>query len=286
MNENDGVIRDARQLGTPKMVILGLQHLFAMFGATILVPILIGSFFRDAVGEAPTTGLTVAVTLFCAGVGTLIFHVCGKMKVPAFLGSSFAFLGGFSTIANLNKGIYETMSANEKAAYACGGIVVAGLLYLVLALIIRFVGVKRVMRFLPPVVTGPVIICIGLSLAGSAISNAQTNWFLALIALVTIIVFNIWGKGMFRIIPILMGVVIAYVCALIMHMIGMKNPDGSAILAFGAVAKASFIGLPKFQFAKFDLTAILVMAPISIACRRYLRHLRNDRQQFPCGSGT
>ena len=166
MNENDGVIRDARQLGTPKMVILGLQHLFAMFGATILVPILIGSFFRDAVGEAPTTGLTVAVTLFCAGVGTLIFHVCGKMKVPAFLGSSFAFLGGFSTIANLNKGIYETMSANEKAAYACGGIVVAGLLYLVLALIIRFVGVKRVMRFLPPVVTGPVIICIGLSISG------------------------------------------------------------------------------------------------------------------------
>ncbi|MBR1900491.1 MAG: uracil-xanthine permease, partial [Lachnospiraceae bacterium] len=265
MNENDGVIRDASQLGIPKMLILGLQHMFAMFGATILVPILIGSFFRNAVGEAPTSGLTVAVTLFCAGVGTFIFHVCAKLKVPAFLGSSFAFLGGFSTIAGLKSGIYETMGANEKAAYACGGIMVAGLLYLVLALIIRLVGVKRVMRFLPPVVTGPVIICIGLSLAGSAINNAQTNWFLALVALITIIVFNIWGKGMFRIIPILMGVVISYVCALIMHVIGMTNPDGSAILVFDAVSKASFIGMPHFQLAKFDITAILVMAPISIA---------------------
>ena len=265
MSENNGAIRDARQLGIPKMLILGLQHMFAMFGATILVPILIGSFFRDAVGEAPTTGLTVAVTLFCAGVGTLIFHVCGKMKVPAFLGSSFAFLGGFSTVANLKTGIYEGMGANEKAAYACGGIVVAGLLYLVLAAIIKLVGVKRVMRFLPPVVTGPVIICIGLSLAGSAINNAKTNWFLALVALITIIIFNIWGKGMFRIIPILMGVVISYVCALIMNAVGMTNPDGSAILAFDAVAKAGFVGLPHFQLAKFDLTAILVMAPISIA---------------------
>ena len=265
MNENDGVIRDASQLGIPKMLILGLQHMFAMFGATILVPILIGSFFRNAVGEAPTSGLTVAVTLFCAGVGTFIFHVCAKLKVPAFLGRSFAFLGGFSTIAGLKSGIYETMGANEKAAYACGGIMVAGLLYLVLALIIRLVGVKRVMRFLPPVVTGPVIICIGLSLAGSAINNAQTNWFLALVALITIIVFNIWGKGMFRIIPILMGVVISYVCALIMHAIGMTNPDGSAILVFDAVSKASFIGMPHFQLAKFDITAILVMAPISIA---------------------
>ena len=265
MNTSNEPIRDAKKLGLPKMLILGLQHMFAMFGATILVPILVNSYFKEACGESLTKGLTVAVTLFCAGFGTLFFHVCAKMKVPAFLGSSFAFLGGFSTVANLNSGIYEGMGANEKVAYACGGIVIAGLLYLVLALIIRLVGVKRVMRYLPPVVTGPVIICIGLSLASSAISNASTNWFLAFIALAVIIVFNIWGKGMFRIIPILMGVVISYVVAVIMNACGITNPDGSAILDFSSVAAASIVGLPPFQICKFDLTAILVMAPIAIA---------------------
>ena len=265
MNESNGVIRDARKLGVPKMLILGLQHMFAMFGATILVPILVNSYFVDACGEGPTRGLTVAVTLFCAGFGTLLFHFCTKFKVPAFLGSSFAFLSGFSTVAHLDTGMYATMSVNDKAAYACGGVVVAGLLYLVLALIIRLVGVKRVMRFLPPVVTGPVIICIGLSLAGSAINNASTNWFLALVALAVIIVFNIWGKGMFKIIPILMGVMISYVVALLMTMAGMTNPDGSAILNFSAIATSGWVGVPPLQICKFDVTAILVMAPIAIA---------------------
>ena len=265
MNESNDVIRDARQLGVPKMLILGLQHMFAMFGATILVPILVNSYFVDACGEGPTRGLTVAVTLFCAGFGTLLFHVCAKFKVPAFLGSSFAFLSGFSTVAHLDTGMYAGMSANDKAAYACGGVVVAGLLYLVLALIIRMVGVKRVMRYLPPVVTGPVIICIGLSLASSAINNASTNWFLALVALAVIIVFNIWGKGMFKIIPILMGVVISYAVALFMNMIGITNPDGSAILDFSAITSAGIVGIPPIQICKFDVTAILVMAPIAIA---------------------
>ena len=265
MNESNDVIRDARQLGVPKMLILGLQHMFAMFGATILVPILVNSYFVDACGEGPTRGLTVAVTLFCAGFGTLLFHVCAKFKVPAFLGSSFAFLSGFSTVAHLDTGMYAGMSANDKAAYACGGVVVAGLLYLVLALIIRMVGVKRVMRYLPPVVTGPVIICIGLSLASSAINNASTNWFLAFVALAVIIVFNIWGKGMFKIIPILMGVVISYAVALFMNMIGITNPDGSAILDFSAIASAGIVGIPPIQICKFDVTAILVMVPIAIA---------------------
>ncbi len=265
MNTSDGAIRDARKLGVPKMLILGLQHMFAMFGATILVPILVNSYFKEATGEPLTRGLTVAVTLFAAGTGTLLFHLLAKFKVPAFLGSSFAFLGGFATVANLSSGKFAGMSANEKVAYACGGIVVAGLLYLVLALIIKLIGVKRVMRFLPPVVTGPVIICIGLSLAGSAINNAKTNWFLALIALGVIIVFNIWGKGMFKIIPILMGVLIAYAAAVLMTVIGITNPDGSAILDFAAVGSAGFVGLPPFQLAKFDLTAVLVMAPIAIA---------------------
>lgn len=265
MKENSYVVKDARSLGIPKMLLLGFQHLFAMFGATILVPILVGGYFKEATGQPLTAGLTVSVTLFCAGVGTLLFHLCTRFKVPAFLGSSFAFLGGFATVANLSSGKFADMAVNDKAAYACGGILVAGCLYFVLALIIRLVGVKRVMRFLPPVVTGPIIICIGLSLAGSAINNASTNWILALIALVVIIIFNIWGKGMFKIIPILMGVVISYICALIFHAMGMTNPDGSAIFDFASAASSSWVGLPHFQLCKFDVTAILVMAPIAIA---------------------
>ncbi|MBP3352424.1 MAG: uracil-xanthine permease [Lachnospiraceae bacterium] len=251
-------IRDAKTLGVPKMLILGLQHMFAMFGATILVPILVNGYFE---GE----GLSIQVTLICAGLGTLFFHLCAKLKVPAFLGSSFAFLGGYSTVAQLDTGIYANMTMGEKLPYACGGVVVAGAMYLILALIIKLIGVKKVMRFLPPVVTGPIIICIGLSLAPSAVSNASSNWLLAIIALGTIIVFNIWGKGMFRIIPILMGVVISYVAAIILNACGMTNADGSAILNFGGVAAADWVGLPPFIFCKFDITAILVMAPIALA---------------------
>ena len=258
MNQNTEPIRDAKSLGVPKMLLLGLQHMFAMFGATILVPILVNNYFN---GE----GLSIQVTLICAGVGTIFFHLCSKLKVPAFLGSSFAFLGGFSTVAGLDTGIFADMSMGEKLPYACGGIVVAGLLYLALALVIKLVGIHKVMRYLPPVVTGPIIICIGLGLAPSAVANASTNWILALIALSVIIVFNIWGKGMFRIIPILLGVVISYTAALIMNACGITNPDGSAILNFTNVAAASWVGLPPFMWCKFDMTAILVMAPIALA---------------------
>ncbi len=258
MNERNSVVRDARTLGIPKMLLLGLQHMFAMFGATILVPILVNNYFN---GE----GLSIQVTLICAGLGTLFFHLCTKLKVPAFLGSSFAFLGGFQAVANLDTGIFANMTMGEKLPYACGGIVVAGLLYLVLALIVQLVGVKRVMHFLPPVVTGPIIICIGLSLAPSAVSNASTNWILAIIALAVVIFFNIWGKGMLRIIPILLGVTISYAAALILNAVGMTNADGSAILDFSGAAAASLVGLPPFQLCKFNLTAILAMAPIAIA---------------------
>ena len=258
MNENTQAIKDARSLGVPKMLLLGLQHMFAMFGATILVPILVNNYFN---GE----GLSIQVTLICAGLGTLFFHLCSKLKVPAFLGSSFAFLGGFSTVANLDTGKFADMTMGEKLPYACGGIVVAGLLYLILALVIKVVGVKRVMHFLPPVVTGPIIICIGLSLAPSAISNASTNWPLALIALATVIIFNIWGKGMFKIIPILMGIIVSYVAALIMNAAGMTCADGSAILNFSGVANAAIVGVPQFFLCKFNITAILAMAPIAIA---------------------
>ena len=187
MGEKRQAIYDATTLGKTKMAVLGLQHMFAMFGATILVPILVNGYFN---GE----GLSVQVTLFFAGLGTLLFHLCSKFKVPAFLGSSFAFLGGFATVANLNTGKYANMTYGEKLPYACGGIVVAGLLYLVLALVFRLVGVKKVMHYLPPVVTGPIIICIGLSLAPSAIGNASANWILAIIAFLIVIIFNIWGK--------------------------------------------------------------------------------------------
>lgn len=260
MNHSKDIIKDASVLGVPKMLLLGLQHMFAMFGATILVPILVNGYFGSA-----NQVLSVQVTLFCAGFGTLFFHLCSKFKVPAFLGSSFAFLGGFASVASLDTGIFANMSDSEKLQYACGGIFVAGLLYLVLALIIKLIGVKRVMRFLPPVVTGPIIICIGLSLAPSAVNNASTNWLIAIVALAVIIIFNIWGKGMFKIIPILLGVVISYVFALALHGLGFTNPDGSAIFDFTNVINASAVGLPPFQLPKFNITAILVMAPIAIA---------------------
>ena len=238
-------IRDARSLGVPKMLILGLQHMFAMFGATVLVPILVQSYGLP---------LSIQTTLFFAGIGTLFFHVCTRMRVPAFLGSSFAFLGGFAAMGAMDAGMYAAMEPAEKLQYACGGIVVAGLLYVVLAAVIKAVGVHRVMHYLPPVVTGPIIILIGLNLAPSAVSNASTCWWLALVAMAIIVVANIWGKGMIKIIPILLGVVGSYIVALIFHQVD-----------FTEVASANFVGLQKFVIAKFDITSILVMAPIAIA---------------------
>ena len=256
--ERNQPIKDARKLGLPRMLILGLQHMFAMFGATILVPILVDGYFE---GE----GMSIQVTLFCTGIGTLLFHLITKGKVPAFLGSSFAFLGGYAAVASLNTGIYADMTMGEKLPYACGGIVVAGLLYPLLALIIKLVGVHKVMRFLPPVVTGPIIILIGISLAPTAVENASMNWYLAVIAFVVVIIFNIWGKGMFNIIPILMGVIITYVCAIIFQALGMTNVDGSALINYEAITTAAPVQLQPFTWCKFDITAIMIMAPIAIA---------------------
>ncbi|MGN0487826.1 MAG: uracil-xanthine permease family protein [Ruminococcus sp.] len=210
--DNKTGIYDAKSLGYPKMFILGIQHMFAMFGATILVPII--------------TGLDISTTLLMAGLGTLLFHCITKFKVPAFLGSSFAFLGGYAAITALSgtKG-YENMTTAQLLPYACLGVACAGLLYFVLAAIIKAVGIQRVMRFFPPVVTGPIIIAIGLNLAPSAVSNCQTNWVIALVALVTIIIFNIWGKGMAKIVPIIIGILVAYAVALVLFFIGQSNPD-------------------------------------------------------------
>ena len=251
-------IRDARTLGVPKMLILGLQHMFAMFGATVLVPILVQSYGLP---------LSIQTTLFFAGIGTLFFHVCTKMRVPAFLGSYFAFLGGFAAMGAMVSGMYAAMEPAEKLQYACGGIVVAGLLYVVLAAIIKAVGVHRVMHYLPPVVTGPIIILIGLNLAPSAVSNASSCWWLALVSIAVIVVANIWGKGMIKIIPILLGVVIPYIVALVFRMVDFSGLDVQGL--FGGTTP--LLGFQPFvtdfsgSVAKFDVSAILVMAPIAIA---------------------
>ena len=263
-------IRDARSLGVPKMLVLGLQHMFAMFGATVLVPILVNTYGLP---------LSIQTTLFFAGIGTLFFHVCTRMKVPAFLGSSFAFLGGFAAMGAMDQGIYAAMEPAEKLQYACGGIVVAGLLYVVLAAIIKAVGVHKVMHFLPPVVTGPIIILIGLNLAPSAVNNASTCWWLALVSMVIIVVCNIWGRGMIKIIPILLGVVGSYIVAVIGSACGatvitdLATGATGPMLDFSGMAAADIVGLQPFftdfsgSIAKFDVSAILVMAPIAIASR-------------------
>ena len=251
-------VTDARTLGIPRMLILGLQHLFAMFGATVLVPILVQGYGLP---------LSIQTTLLMAGLGTLLFHLCTKFKVPAFLGSSFAYLGGFSTVASMPA--YEGLAPELKLAYALGGIVIAGLLYLVLALLFKVLGAKTVMRYFPPIVTGPMIIMIGLNLSGSAINNAATCWWLALVAMAIIVVANIWGKGMVKIIPILLGVVGSYIVAVIATVCGAQLPDANGVMQplvnFASVGEAHLIGLQKFIIAKFDVSAVLVMAPIAIA---------------------
>ena len=241
----DGPVYDARELGTPKMLVLGLQHMFAMFGATVLVPTL--------------TGLSVSATLLFAGLGTLLFHLLTKKKVPAFLGSSFAFLGGYFTIA---PGGDPTL-----LPYACFGVACAGLMYGVLSAAFKAFGVRKVMRYFPPIVTGPIIICVGLHLAPTAIDSCMSNWGIALVAVFVVIICNIWGKGMIKIIPILLGVVASYLVAAL-----TGNVD------FSAVAAAPWIGLPVlFKNTVFGLfasgsvdgnlliTAVITILPISLA---------------------
>ncbi|MBQ1908093.1 MAG: uracil-xanthine permease [Firmicutes bacterium] len=238
-------IYDAKTLGTPKMLVLGLQHMFAMFGATVLVPTL--------------TGLSVSATLLFAGLATLFCHFVTKGKVPVFLGSSFAFLGGYFAIAPNGE--------KELLPYACLGVACAGLMYVILSAVVRAYGQKKIMRFFPPIVTGPIIIAIGLCLSGSAIHNCQANWGIALVAIVVVIICNIWGKGMIKIIPILLGVIASYAVAAV-----TGNVD------FSKVANASWIGMPVhmentvfglFAGGNIDsslaFTAIITILPIALA---------------------
>lgn len=240
---NREAIYDARQLGAPKMLVLGIQHMFAMFGATVLVPQL--------------TGLSISATLLFAGIGTLLFHFISKGMVPAFLGSSFAFLAGYGAIAPNGE--------KELLPYACLGVAFASLLYFVLAALIKAFGVKRVMKFFPPVVTGPIIIAIGLTLSQSAVDNCSTNWVVALVAVFIVVICNIWGKGMIRVIPIILGALGSYIVAV-----------AFGIVDFTAVKEAAWIGLPfrmeDTVFAIFKepdtsliITAVITIMPIAIA---------------------
>lgn len=249
----DGIY-DARQLGTPRMVVLGFQHMFAMFGATVTVPLL--------------TGLDISTTLLFAGLGTLLFHCLTKFKVPAFLGSSFAFLGGYAAIAPMAE---DGTPNKEMLPYACLGVACAGLVYLVVSALVKFVGVNKVMKLFPPVVTGPIIIAIGLGLAPSAVNNCSSNWWLAVIALVLVIFFNIFGKGMIKIIPILLGIVGTYVIAILVGNVG--GVEGFAI-DFTGVKAAAWIGFPiEWGSTVFGgvrdgskaLSAIIAIMPIAIA---------------------
>ena len=220
-------VYDARVLGKGRMAVLGAQHLFAMFGATVLVPVI--------------TGLSISATLLFAGVGTLLFHALTKFKVPAFLGSSFAFLGGYAAVTQM--GAEQGLSLAQSLPYACIGVATAGLMYFVLAGLFKLFGPQRVMKFFPPIVTGPIIIAIGLILSGSAINNCNQNWWIALLAIAIIIVCNIWGKGMIKIIPILLGVVGSYIVAACF-----------GLCDFSAVKNAAWIGLP----VKWENTAVAV----------------------------
>ena len=225
---NTSDIYDARTLGRPRMYLLGVQHLFAMFGATVLVPLL--------------TGLDVSTTLLFAGIGTLLFHLVSGGKVPAFLGSSFAFLGGYASVKEL--GMSEGLSEQLSLAYACLGVAVAGLMYFVMAAIIRTFGLKRILRFFPTIVTAPIVISIGLVLSGSAISNCQSDWLLAIVAIASIIASATWGRGIIRIIPVLLGVIVSY---------GLATCLGR--VDFSPLSEAAWVGIP----LQADRTALAVL---------------------------
>ena len=246
---NDHAITDARQLGRPKMVLLGLQHMFAMFGATVLVPAI--------------TGLSVSATLLFAGIGTLLFHVLTKYKVPAFLGSSFAFLGGYGTVVILGKDY--GLSQAEALPYACIGVFFAGLVYFLVAALIKIYGTRKVMKFFPPIVTGPIIISIGLTLSGTAISSCQTNWWIALLAIVIVVVCNIWGRGMIKIIPILLGVVGSYLLAAIVGQVDFSGVQTAAWVGFPVQEQDTILPVIKNPNVSLIIASILSIMPIALA---------------------
>ncbi len=248
-NKTQDAIYNAKELGMGKVVVLGFQHMFAMFGATVLVPIL--------------TGLNVSTTLLFAGVGTLLFHLLSKGKVPAFLGSSFAFLGGYFAIAPK----LEDGSSNvEMIPYACFGVACAGLIYLVMAALFKLFSARKVMKFFPPIVTGPIIIAIGLTLSQSAIDNCANNWLVAIVAIVVVILCNIFGKGMIKIIPILIGVVVSYIVGIIAGEVDFTIVKDAAWVGIPIVKDMTVLGMfgDNFDVSKM-ITAVITIMPIALA---------------------
>ena len=242
-------ITDARQLGLPKYTILGIQHLFAMFGATILVPVL--------------TGLSVSSTLLFAGIGTLVFHCITKFKVPAFLGSSFAFIGGYLSVKAL--GVEQGMTETLALDYACIGVCFAGLCYFIIAGLIKAFGIDKIMHFFPPVVTGPMIIAIGLVLSGSAIQNCTTNWTLALVAILTVICSSVWGKGIIKIIPILLGVMVSYILAAVTGEVDFAALDEAAWIGLPVSRERTALAVLDNMDTTFLFSSIIAIMPIAIA---------------------
>jgi len=200
-----------------------------MFGATVLVPLL--------------TGLDVSVALFTAGIGTLWFHLVAKRKVPIFLGSSFAFIAPVVLVVK-EMGIPA----------AQGGIIVAGLLYCILAVLIYYLGPSFIEKLLPPVVTGPIIMVIGLNLAPVAIGSASKNWVIALIVLATVAIVNLYVKGFLRLLPVISGIVVGYIVCLI-----------AGIVDVTPVTQAAWVGVPHFTWPVFNAKAIGLIAPVAVA---------------------
>lgn len=247
-NQSQGIY-DARSLGRPKFFVLGIQHLFAMFGATVLVPLI--------------TGLDVSATLLFAGIGTLIFHFVSQFKVPAFLGSSFAFLGGYASVKQLGmaQGLTEEVALN----YACIGVATAAIMYFIMAFLLKMFGTEKVMRFFPPIVTGPMVIAIGLTLSGSAINNCSQNWLLSIVAITVVIGSSIWGKGIIKIVPILLGVMASYILAALMGEVDFAKLDDAAWI--GMPLSMDRTAFAVFQAPDYDLiiTSIIAIFPIAFA---------------------
>ena len=220
---------DNNTLGPLQKTIVGVQFLFVAFGATVLVPLLVG--------------MDPSVALFTAGVGTLIFHLVTKGKVPIFLGSSFAFIAPIVKATELY-GLPGTLS----------GLVAVGAVYGIMSALVRFRGIGFISRLFPPVVVGPVIMLIGLSLASTGVDMAKENWLLAIIALLTTVVVSLFGKGLLRLIPIFSGIVVGYVAATIMGLVD-----------FQPVADAPWLALPAFVRPEFSWEAIIFMIPVAIA---------------------
>ncbi|MDK2917767.1 MAG: uracil permease [Candidatus Petromonas sp.] len=213
-----------------KKIILGIQHTFTMFGATVLVPLI--------------TQMDISVALFMAGVGTLLFHLITKGKVPAFLGSSFAFIAPILAVAEMSN-----------LQYAQGGLVVAGLVYLIMAGLISIFGVEKIISFFPPVITGPIIMVIGLKLAPVAIDMASSNWLLAIVSFSIVTAVSIYGRGFLKVLPVLVGLLGGYAVALL-----TGNVD------FTPVAEANkLFALPNFTLAKFNLQTVMMIAPVAVA---------------------